>query len=362
MSISGQERMRISIHTSAREVTPLYCICTFAPRFQSTLPQGKWLLSNRDWGIISNNFNPHFRKGSDSFLFLPFLWYIYFNPHFRKGSDDYVWHLLYRSTISIHTSAREVTAGKVKIPVRDTISIHTSAREVTYIDHKQILNEYISIHTSAREVTLDCAVFFSITTISIHTSAREVTAADSFIPSKALDFNPHFRKGSDDIEHTPKIILFYFNPHFRKGSDNKITGKAINFIDFNPHFRKGSDVCAELKVNTMENFNPHFRKGSDADDPGWLGTDETISIHTSAREVTNPLTYGSHFPPNFNPHFRKGSDLTDDAFATQNFPFQSTLPQGKWPGWIAVWLLCHRYFNPHFRKGSDFLCSKLVQR
>ena len=63
MSISGQERMRISIHTSAREVThffsflsydiyisihtsarevtPLYCICTFAPRFQSTLPQGK---------------------------------------------------------------------------------------------------------------------------------------------------------------------------------------------------------------------------------------------------------------------------------------------------------------------------------
>ena len=112
-----------------------------------------------------------------------------------------------------------MTAGKVKIPVRDTISIHTSA--------------------------------------------REVTAADSFIPSKALDFNPHFRKGSDDIEHTPKIILFYFNPHFRKGSDNKITGKAINFIDFNPHFRKGSDVCAELKVNTMENFNPHFRKGSD---------------------------------------------------------------------------------------------------
>ena len=170
--------------------------------------------------------------------------------------------------------------------MRDTISIHTSAREVTYIDHKQILNEYISIHTSAREVTDIPNSLARLDLISIHTSAREVTAADSFIPSKALDFNPHFRKGSDDIEHTPKIILFYFNPHFRKGSDNKITGKAINFIDFNPHFRKGSDL--------------------DGLQYGYYVID--ISIHTSAREVTFYAQNWYRDKTDFNPHFRKGSD------------------------------------------------------
>ena len=192
----------ISIHTSAREVTgstPEMCKGSGISIHTSAreVTQHKTKVQN-----IFSHFNPHFRKGSDGYLSDIQLYGSYFNPHFRKGSDRKIQLLRFIFRISIHTSAREVT----------------------YIDHKQILNEYISIHTSAREVTDIPNSLARLDLISIHTSAREVTAADSFIPSKALDFNPHFRKGSD----------------------NKITGK----------------------VNTMENFNPHFRKGSDADDPG----------------------------------------------------------------------------------------------
>ena len=39
---------------------------------------------------ISADFNPHFRKGSDSVGRRVELLQAYFNPHFRKGSDDLV--------------------------------------------------------------------------------------------------------------------------------------------------------------------------------------------------------------------------------------------------------------------------------
>ena len=174
-SVIFLHRLIISIHTSAREVTPLYCICTFAPRFQSTLPQGKWLISFPSFPMIyifqstlpqgkwlnaafavsppaafqstlpqgkwpcavmayvdTNDFNPHFRKGSDLLLqeltgfhckFQSTLpqgkWHTRekqkmrhpdFNPHFRKGSDASPFGLNFVIlVISIHTSAREVT-------------------------------------------------------------------------------------------------------------------------------------------------------------------------------------------------------------------------------------------------------------
>ena len=101
---------RISIHTSAREVTQV-------PVMQKT---GK----------------------------------LYFNPHFRKGSDHNYTVVYAVFMISIHTSAREVTNPDPKLDPVSYISIHTSAREVTsdlfLMDHAGL----ISIHTSAREVTL----------------------------------------------------------------------------------------------------------------------------------------------------------------------------------------------------------------
>ena len=55
-----------------------------------------------------------------------------------------------------------------------------------------------------------------------------------------------------------------------------------------------------------------------------------ISIHTSAREVTGFPQSFHGIPKYFNPHFRKGSDVMTWNYDTSV-----------------------KNFNPHFRKGSD---------
>ena len=57
--------------------------------------------------------------------------------------------------------------------------------------------------------------------------------------------------------------------------------------DFNPHFREGSDDKNGLVAYQCENFNPHFREGSDKEQVP-MGIYALISIHTSAKEVTEP--------------------------------------------------------------------------
>ena len=128
---SATNIIAISIHTSAREVTPFPLPDDRACRFQSTLPQGKWpaldpyLDSIAEISIHTSArevtgfplialhstlyFNPHFRKGSDCFLRLYDSMLVYFNPHFRKGSDRKRSPIFLLYIISIHTSAREVT-------------------------------------------------------------------------------------------------------------------------------------------------------------------------------------------------------------------------------------------------------------
>ena len=175
MSISGQERMRISIHTSAREVTTniLRNLVDFV--FQSTLPQGKWqwqqswrstsvpfqsTLPQGKWrrytasARLPHDFNPHFRKGSDSFLFLPFLWYIYFNPHFRKGSDP----LPMKNGRSMQRFQSTLPQGKwrrlkisTSIPLDFNPHFRKGSDGCTLSNVETIWQ--ISIHTSAREVT-----------------------------------------------------------------------------------------------------------------------------------------------------------------------------------------------------------------
>ena len=58
---------------------------------------------------------------------------------------------------------------------RGSVSIHTSAREVTKINLDVSVEQYVSIHTSAREVTLAELIDANREAVSIHTSAREVT-------------------------------------------------------------------------------------------------------------------------------------------------------------------------------------------
>ena len=98
--------------------------------------------------------------------------------------------------------------------------------------------------------------------ISIHTSAREVT---NFL----MDFKHWHRfqstlpQGKWRRTNTKNQGGGNFNPHFRKGSDDKGGAVMVVGTDFNPHFRKGSDCIWYFTIHWSIYFNPHFRKGSD---------------------------------------------------------------------------------------------------
>ena len=126
----------------------------------------------------------------------------YFNPHFRKGSDSYSHPHADFTNISIHTSAREVTQHKTKV---QNIFSHFNPHFRKGSDGQDIdwtaTEDDISIHTSAREVTAKVRVRIMPKPISIHTSAREVTCSLDHWMHRKPYFNPHFRKGSDRMEH-----------------------------------------------------------------------------------------------------------------------------------------------------------------
>ena len=257
-----------------------------------------------DW----QNFNPHFRKGSDEVHMenvpcteefqstLPQgKWPCEAFPHVRQSRFQSTlpqgkWHnYLHTPTIltiiSIHTSAREVTMPERCYDGVTWISIHTSAREVTNATRSELGGTYISIHTSAREVTCfrysrrNCRRFqstlpqgkwpnmesrlYSGLSISIHTSAREVTKIIIKTNGvKAISIHTSARE-------VTKLLWQRFKW----------------WRHFNPHFRKGSDFDGSNLYYVVTNFNPHFRKGSDKV-TGDYNQDVGISIHTSAREVT----------------------------------------------------------------------------
>ena len=125
------DSLHVSIHTSAREVTGIL-------RTGTVQPYG---------------FNPHFRKGSDKPDGAEAYIRQCFNPHFRKGSDIFFWNIINEQTVSIHTSAREVTSQVDSSSTTFSVSIHTSAREVTLVSGFLRVASAVSIHTSAREVT-----------------------------------------------------------------------------------------------------------------------------------------------------------------------------------------------------------------
>ena len=209
---------RVSIHTSAREVTDYAVKAAMCDGFQSTLPQGKWLL----------------RAG-------PFPDQYCFNPHFRKGSDTFFRFIKGLVAVSIHTSAREVTASPYQVSENNLVSIHTSAREVT----------------------------------TLHFNSKWIRMFQSTLPQgKWLK--------------SPLKILYIasFNPHFRKGSDAVVVS-LIHGAQVSIH-TSAREVTRQRPKRQRKNwgFNPHFRKGSDTDCEGTGNHWERVSIHTSAREVT----------------------------------------------------------------------------
>ena len=165
--------------------------------FQSTLPQGKWLHWPKET-CRTPNFNPHFRKGSDDALYKMAAQLVNFNPHFRKGSDGDI--------VSNWWGAWQFQS--------------TLPQGKWLVDHA---------------LTKHCL------NISIHTSAREVTPCSSSICVRYWDFNPHFRKGSDEMS----VLITY-----------------LSYISIHTSAREVTDT-AFIPINLLPNFNPHFRKGSD---------------------------------------------------------------------------------------------------
>ena len=109
---------------------------------------------------------------------------------------------LYDRLESVPTVSGKVEKSGDDFPyIREHISVEVSEpAETTRIK----LRISISIHTSAREVTGSTPEMCKGSGISIHTSAREVTQHKTKVQNIFSHFNPHFRKGSDgqDIDWT----------------------------------------------------------------------------------------------------------------------------------------------------------------
>lgn len=71
----------------------------------------------------------------------------------------------------------------------------------------------ISIDTSAKEVTVFPVNVDVPVTISIHTSTKEVTYIRSKLSYAYVDFNPHFREGSDANMHNIPNKYCFFLPN-----------------------------------------------------------------------------------------------------------------------------------------------------
>ena len=186
------------------------------------------------------DFNPHFRKGSDCIISRIEQKWNYFNPHFRKGSDE----------------------GKWIIPSSVHISIHTSAREVTKCKQYRRIN-------SLFQSTLP--------------QGKWPSAYNLF---RWYDnFNPHFHKGSDRLiglmqwgylisihtstrEVTLCILVIYYSCIFQSTLPQ---GKWLYWRTF-PVFLKG------ISIHTSTREVTEHKPPSPVPVP--------ISIHTSTREVT----------------------------------------------------------------------------
>ena len=319
----------ISIHTSTREVT--HWDCLYSPlrlRFQSTLPQGKWPACTklRFRGIWFQSTLPQGK------------W-----PAFSQFERE-------STSISIHTSTREVTSRWDRPGTNGNISIHTSTREVTALWHLE--KNYRKFQSTLPQGKWLAAVW---------------------ILNGSVNFNPHFHKGSDHPGYNTSLPGRDFNPHFHKGSDSRQPALWTTCPYFNPHFHKGSDYpywndisktyvfqstlpqgkwlrprqnwrgfwlfqstlpqgkwrLFHSRNRFITNFNPHFHKGSDKRFFG-MARVNVISIHTSTREVTH-LSYKECVKIYISIH-------------TSTREVTSVVCAEKLP-------LLH--FNPHFHKGSD---------
>ena len=287
-------------------LTPRIPICRTAQYFNPHFRKG----SDRAAAIYrmpGKYFNPHFRKGSDGVGTVVPLDANYFNPHFRKGSDYmgqrvqwWVWHF------NPHFRKGSDQAYGADRGAVGNFNPHFRKGSDWFSDSRSAAHHYFNPHFRKGSDSYSHP-HADFTNISIHTSAREVTSGWSCRPA-LWEFQSTLPQGK-------------WRPYeyIRSGTD----------ANFNPHFRKGSDYPVRNIPASPDNFNPHFRKGSDAVILH-LHVCPTISIHTSAREVTSVQQGLRYHIQQFQSTLPQGKWLISFPSFPMIYIFQSTLPQGKW--------------------------------
>ena len=340
--------------------------------FQSTLPQGKWPYI-REHISVEVPFQSTLPQGKWHNGETTRYYFSEFQSTLPQGKWLSYWTKRWRSMqISIHTSAREVTAPVPFLHWKKLISIHTSAREVTDPIGYSPRSDRISIHTSAREVTMVISERSQTLGISIHTSAREVTvnvvpAGDGFIFQSTLPqgkwrgqdgyagsfgkFQSTLPQGKWRNINLCKCSRWGISIHTSAREVTRSLETRTGRTNFNPHFRKGSDSIYRTISNWWNRFQSTLPQGkwlscrclcrlygifqSTLPQGKWLDTavDKLIhfhiSIHTSAREVTTGAKSLMDCK-SISIHTSAREVTKDSAISTEEFKFQSTLPQGKW--------------------------------
>ena len=147
-------RSSISIHAPARGATVSPPILLISAAISIHAPARGATLSKDTFCILTLDFNPRSRKGSD--VDVPPEWCVpkRFQSTLPQGerrqhgysSDNYV-------PISIHAPARGATIALAKIISNGCISIHAPARGATLRGQKWLILIKISIHAPARGAT-----------------------------------------------------------------------------------------------------------------------------------------------------------------------------------------------------------------
>ena len=170
--------------------------------FQSTLPRGERRIVCGYSFVVSSDFNPRSREGSDDFAQNAIWQIIEFQSTLPRGERrDHARLAILIVYISIHAPARGATGVTTSQQMLESISIHAPARGATEIFgsrwHKFeyfnprsregsdlnnahfVSSSKISIHAPARGATRFCRLFCYALQISIHAPARGATSTDS---------------------------------------------------------------------------------------------------------------------------------------------------------------------------------------
>ena len=169
--------------------------------------------------IISSNFNPHSRKGSDQKGCGRGCDEIHhFNPHSRKGSD--FWRLS-SASILLHFNphSRKGSDGGCRKILNVTFYFNPHSRKGSdkiKFTLNTIFHDF-NPHSRKGSDAGAAAACCDQQRISIHTPARGVTQQRQLHFCAFVYFNPHSRKGSDELTCQFRVMQSVFQSTLPQG-------------------------------------------------------------------------------------------------------------------------------------------------